>query len=174
MGQQVRDEPVKPVGLADCAERNLEVGDAPRSLELAPGERETHAVRGGLAPPSEHARPEVVDERVGDRASASDLAHPVGERRKLVFFEDRRVFKGSLAAPAVEIDARQADGSRQRRLARRSTTTWGCRYRRSGSGRRRHWSAAIPAADEVLDPDAGMEQLGLMPGDDQGTFTGSD
>src|SRR5262249_32950719 len=38
MGQQVADEPQEPVGLADAAQGDLEVGKPPRRFELAPGQ----------------------------------------------------------------------------------------------------------------------------------------
>ena len=161
LGQKVRDEPVKPVGLADLAQGNFEIRDAPRRLELAPRQRKTQPVRGGLGRRAEHSRPEIVDQRVGDRM-AQHRPHAVAERRKPVFLEDRRVFKRCIATPPVELDAGRAECPCSPAIG----TTIDDDLGMSLSTIRLRPTPPLVLGDrrrgEILDPDAGVKQLGLM------------
>src|SRR5207248_2259790 len=56
LGQQVGREPEETFGLADRAQRDLQVGNPPGLLELAPRQREAQARRIDLAPSTDHAR----------------------------------------------------------------------------------------------------------------------
>ena len=168
LGQKVRDEPVKPVGLADLAQGNFEVGDAPRRLELAPGQRETQPVRGGLATPLEHSRPEIVDQRVG-HGMTQERAHPVGECRKRSSSSTGESSNG--ASPP-----QRSNSTRVSRMLPASVVGTAIDDDLGMSLSTIRLSPTPPLArgdrrrGEVLDPDAGMKQLGLMPGHDQGTI----
>ena len=124
-------------------------------------------VRGGLAPAREHARPEVVEQRVRRPHRPETCAHPVGERRKPLFVQDRRVFKGCIAAPAIELDPREPNAAARRSSGTAIDDDLGMSLSTIRLRPTPPLAAAIDAGGEVLDPDAGMEQLGLMPGHDQ-------
>ena len=82
LGQQVRGEPEEAVGLAEQAEGELQVGDAPGRLDLAPGQGESQArprrLRrdgGSLGARSRRAAGRRI-------AAVQGLVHPFGERRE--------------------------------------------------------------------------------------------
>ena len=84
LGQQVAGEPAEAVGLAEVAERDLQVADAPIGLDQPPGPGEPTADAVGAGIPAGapiDVRPESIDERVGDQA-AEGLADPRRERSR--------------------------------------------------------------------------------------------
>ncbi len=166
VGQEVRGEPEERLRLADQAERDLDVPRPPLGLDLAAGQGEPEADPVGLADPPQHPGPEVVEHRVGHQA-AEGRAGPVGERGEEGLVLDRLVLVRDLAGPDVEGDRQGPETVRLRGAGRGSSAPWGCRCRRSGSGRRPPSALGQARDREVLDPDAGVEQLGLVARDDQ-------
>ncbi len=171
-GQQVADEPVEAVGLAKGAQGNLEIGRAPGVLDLAAGQGKPQPGGIRFLPPRENPGPEVVEHGPGDGV-LHQLADPVAKRREQIFVKDALILVGNVPTPAIEVDLAGAykavfhsGNSNRGRLGKvivdnqveRSALVW------RGDSR----------GGEVLDPDAGVEQLGLVPGDHQraGRLTG--
>ena len=127
--------------------------------------REPEPGRIRFAPSRECPGPEVVEHRVGDGISHHS-ARPIGEGREEVLVLNPKVLVWSFAPPAIEID---------RGRAHEAALNFGnpdrCRLGEVVVDDQVERGPAVLGGNscrcEVLDPDAGMEELGLMPGHDK-------
>ena len=165
MCQQVRGEPEECRRLADPPERDLDVPRAPLGLDLAAGlgEPKANAVR--CLATTDHPGPEVVEDRVGDER-AERRAGAIGERGEEGLVLHGLVFVRDLAGPHVERDGRGQEpvavAARDADARPLGDVIVDDQVEANGP------SPPGQAGDgEVLDPDAGVEQLGLVAGDDE-------
>ena len=103
LSQQMAGEPEEALGLADLAQRNLEIADTPRGSRAHAGPRailSPGALGGRLA---DGAGPEIVEDRVGN-CSAQNPPHAVAERGEETFVMDCQVLVRRLAGPLIEFN----------------------------------------------------------------------
>ena len=108
--------------------------------------------------------PVPIDERASN-PTAQGVANPVGERPEEVFIPDGLVFKGTLARPVVE-----GDGTGPEAISPGVGDADGCPLGDVVVDDQVDGRPAHPRGDagdgEVLDPDARVEEFGLVPRDD--------
>src|SRR5271166_754164 len=162
VGHQVAGKPEEPLALAEAGKRDLQVRDAPGSLEPAAGKRQAKPERKPAFGPSDYVWPEVAVDRVRN-ATGEYFGNPPSEGSEERLVIDHQVFVGLLAFPPVKRDAQSArlvtvdGGHADRRRLGQIVIDDEVETQapvRPGDGR----------GGEVLDPNAGMKELRLMPG----------
>ena len=144
---------------AHRAQRHLQGLDPHRPLERSPGSYDPLAQERRLLLASD--LPEVR-QPWPERPIASDLADALRERCPKALVENAPLLERHLALPAVECDSSDVIVRRHQQVRR---------FRRVVVDDEIDGQAVVPSRqcvqDEILDPDAGMEELGLVPGSEE-------
>jgi len=99
--EQVRREPLEALRLANLAQWDFQVVDPPRRLDGPPRQREPKAEPPRVLAEPQGARPELINDGIGDRAT-EDRPEPVRERGEEPLVGHAQVLVRKLARPAVE------------------------------------------------------------------------